>query len=173
MLEEFANAALDFSNKVKSIVIITVDDESNENSCFPKTFALCIDIFKTHDLDALFVLVHAPGQSASNAVELRMASLSHDLMNLILHHDHFESWRRRSKFLKIFPQHFLPPPVLFAQISSGLVITAHDFVSEKYYGSIFQCLQLNRFVCEEIESDSIPFDLFLYNSSTITFKTDM
>ncbi|CAF4287915.1 unnamed protein product, partial [Rotaria sordida] len=46
-LQEFNTAGLDSSNKVKSIVIITVDGEPDENPRFPKTLASSIDIFKT------------------------------------------------------------------------------------------------------------------------------
>ncbi|CAF2767137.1 unnamed protein product [Rotaria sp. Silwood2] len=242
-LQEFKNVALDSSNKVKSIVIITVDGGPDENPRFSKTLASSIDIFKVHDLDALFVLAHAPGQSAFNAVERRMASLSHDLADLILPHDHFgthlnangstidfvlekqnfqkagevlaEVWSNtvidsypvvasyvsssfisqtssyidehwcdrhvvqsqytlqivrcnsqdccgewRSNFYKIFTQRFLPPPVPLARSSFGLVIAANDFEPGIFYGSLFQRLQLNYFICEEIGCDSIPFDFF-------------
>ncbi|CAF1354732.1 unnamed protein product [Rotaria sordida] len=46
-LQEFNTAGLDSSNKVKSIVIITVDGGPDENPRFPKTLASSIDIFKT------------------------------------------------------------------------------------------------------------------------------
>ncbi|CAF1496897.1 unnamed protein product [Didymodactylos carnosus] len=68
-----------------------VDGGPDENPCFPKTLLSSIDMFKKHNLDALFILTHAPGQSAYNAVERRMAPLSHDLAGLILPHDHFGS----------------------------------------------------------------------------------
>ncbi|CAF4134016.1 unnamed protein product, partial [Rotaria sordida] len=40
---------------------------------------------------ALFILTHAPSQTAYNIVERRMAPLSHDLAGLNLPHDHFGS----------------------------------------------------------------------------------
>lgn len=42
-------------------------------------------------MDAVFVATHAPGQSAFNAVERRMAPLSHDLSGLVLPHKHYGS----------------------------------------------------------------------------------
>ncbi|CAF1527501.1 unnamed protein product, partial [Rotaria sordida] len=69
-----------------------------------------------------------------------------------------DEWR--SKFPKIFPPYFLSPLVPFARNSSDLVSAANDSKPRKFYGSLFQRLQLNRVVCEEIESDSIPFDCF-------------
>ncbi|CAF1081493.1 unnamed protein product [Rotaria sordida] len=90
-LKEFENVARDETGQVKPIVIITVDGGPDENPRFPKTLVASIKKFKKYNLDALFVLTHAPGQSAYNIVESRMAPLSHDLAGLILPYDHFGS----------------------------------------------------------------------------------
>ena len=58
---------------------------------YPKVQDHFTDHFIRYDLDALFVVTHAPGQSAYNVVERRMAPLSHDLAGLILPHDHYGS----------------------------------------------------------------------------------
>jgi len=47
--------------------------------------------FKKHNLDAIFIATNAPGRSAFNRVERRMAPLSRELSGLILPHDHFGS----------------------------------------------------------------------------------
>lgn len=47
--------------------------------------------FRKHNLDAIFVATNAPGRSAFNRVERRMAPLSRELCGLILDHDHFGS----------------------------------------------------------------------------------
>ncbi|CAF4894135.1 unnamed protein product, partial [Rotaria sp. Silwood1] len=78
-LKEFEEAALDETGQVKPIVIATVDGGPDENPRFPKTLVSNIRKFKKYNLDALFILTHAPGQSAYNIVERRMAPLSHDL----------------------------------------------------------------------------------------------
>jgi hypothetical protein len=88
-LKEFEKSARDYTGQVKPIVIITVDGGPDENPRFPKTLMAGIKKFRKYNLDALFVLTHAPGQSAYNVVERRMAPLSHDLAGLILPHDHF------------------------------------------------------------------------------------
>lgn len=44
-----------------------------------------------HNLDALFLATNAPGRSAFNRVERRMAPLSRELAGLILPHDHYGS----------------------------------------------------------------------------------
>ncbi|CAF3242012.1 unnamed protein product [Rotaria sp. Silwood2] len=90
-LNEFENVARDETGQVKPIVIVTVDGGPDENPRFPKTLVSSIRKFKKYNLDALFVLTHAPGQSAYNIVERRMAPLSHDLAGLILPHDYFGS----------------------------------------------------------------------------------
>ncbi|CAF3315845.1 unnamed protein product [Rotaria sp. Silwood2] len=91
-LQDFEKAALNSPDKVKPIVIIIVDRGLDENSRFLKTLVLSIDIYKIHNLDALFVLAHAHGQSTFNAVECRMAPLSLDLAGLILPHDDFDTY---------------------------------------------------------------------------------
>ncbi|UJR25996.1 hypothetical protein I4U23_007343 [Adineta vaga] len=88
-LKEFEKTARDYTGQVKPIVIITVDGGPDENPRFPKTLVAAIRKFRKYNLDTLFVLTHAPGQSAYNVVERRMAPLSHDLAGLILPHDHF------------------------------------------------------------------------------------
>ncbi|CAF3364415.1 unnamed protein product [Rotaria socialis] len=88
-LKEFEKSARDYTGHVKPVVIITVDGGPDENPRFPKTLVASIRKFRKYNLDALFVLTHAPGQSAYNVVERRMAPLSHDLAGLILPHDHF------------------------------------------------------------------------------------
>ncbi|CAF0900718.1 unnamed protein product [Rotaria sordida] len=90
-LKEFEKVARDETGRVKPIVIVTVDGGPDENPRFPKTLVASIRKFKKYNLDALFILTHAPGQSAYNKVEGRMAPLSHDLAGLILPHDHFGS----------------------------------------------------------------------------------
>ncbi|CAF0966810.1 unnamed protein product [Rotaria sp. Silwood1] len=90
-LKEFEKIARDETGQVKPIVIVAVDGGPDENPRFPKTLVASIRKFKKYNLDALFVLTHAPGQSAYNIVEHRMAPLSHDLAGLILPHDHFGS----------------------------------------------------------------------------------
>ncbi|CAF4032014.1 unnamed protein product [Rotaria sordida] len=90
-LKEFEKVARDETGQVKPIIIVTVDGGPDENPRFPKTLVANIKKFKKYNLDALFVLTHAPGQSAYNIVESRMAPLSHDLAGLILPHEHFGS----------------------------------------------------------------------------------
>ena len=76
---------------------MTVDGGPDENPRFPKTLAAAVGTFKRFNLDCLFVAAEAPGQSAYNYVERRMAPLSRDLSGVILKHDHFGSHLAGSK----------------------------------------------------------------------------
>ena len=66
------------------------------NSRFDSVQSHAFEHFLNYDLDALFIATHAPGQSAYNIVERRMAPLSHDLAGLILPHDHYGSHLNKS-----------------------------------------------------------------------------
>lgn len=90
-LDSFKDVARSNAGAVKPIVIITVDGGPDENPRYPKTLNAAYKLFTEHSLDALFIACHAPGHSAYNAVERRMAPLSRDLSGLILPHDHFGS----------------------------------------------------------------------------------
>lgn len=59
----------------------------DENPRFQKVIGFAIQHFKRHDLNALFLATNAPGRSAYNRVERRMAPLSRELAGLILPHD--------------------------------------------------------------------------------------
>ena len=90
-LEEFRPLAKTDHGLVKPVVIMTVDGGPDENPRYEKVIGFAIQHFKRHDLDALFLATNAPGRSAYNRVERRMAPLSRELAGLILPHDHFGS----------------------------------------------------------------------------------
>ncbi|XP_068989951.1 uncharacterized protein [Neodiprion pinetum] len=75
----------------KPIWMLSVDGGPDENPRYEKVIAQGIKHFKDHDLDALFIFTNAPGRSAFNRVERRMAPLSRELSGLILPYDHFGS----------------------------------------------------------------------------------
>jgi len=56
-----------------------------------KVIDCAINHFKKYDLDGLFIVTNAPGRSAYNRVERRMAPLSRELSGVILPHNHFGS----------------------------------------------------------------------------------
>ena len=76
---------------IKPVVMLTVDGGPDENPRYEKVIKVAIHHFKYYDFDAFFVATNAPGQSAFNRVERRMASLSRELAGLILPHEHYGS----------------------------------------------------------------------------------
>ncbi|CAG8588871.1 40509_t:CDS:2 [Gigaspora margarita] len=75
----------------KPVVLMLSDGGPDKNSRYKKTIQVMIEHFIKYDLDTIIVVCFAPYQSASNPVERRMASLSHDLAGIILPHDTFGS----------------------------------------------------------------------------------
>uniref|UniRef100_A0A914DJC8 C2H2-type domain-containing protein n=1 Tax=Acrobeloides nanus TaxID=290746 RepID=A0A914DJC8_9BILA len=90
-LQSFEKSAMTSEGNVKPIWIFSVDGGPDENPRFKKTLMAYFQIFKENDVDLLVVATHAPGQSAFNPVERRMAPLSHDLAGLILPYNTFGS----------------------------------------------------------------------------------
>ena len=75
----------------KPILVMSVDGGPDENPRFPKTLAYAISKFKSYDFDFMVMATHAPGNSAFNFVERRMAPLSKELAGVVLPHDHYGS----------------------------------------------------------------------------------
>lgn len=75
----------------KPILLMSVDGGPDENPRFPKTLAYAIAKFKKYSFDFLVMSTHAPGNSAFNFVERRMAPLSKELAGVVLPHDHYGS----------------------------------------------------------------------------------
>ena len=69
--------------------MIFSDGGPDENPCFPKTLDVAVQHFKKHKFDVLLISTHAPGLSAYNQVEKRMAPLSKVLAGLLLPYDTF------------------------------------------------------------------------------------
>ena len=89
-LKEFAEITrCGLDQLVKPIVIFTVDGGPDENPRYKKVIQIAIHHFVNHNLGGLFVATNAPGRSAFNRVERKMAPFSKELSGLILPHDHF------------------------------------------------------------------------------------
>lgn len=73
------------------MVIVTVDGGPDENPRYQKVINVAVHNFLHYNLDALFIATNAPGRSAFNRVERRMAPLSKELSGLILPHETFGS----------------------------------------------------------------------------------
>jgi len=89
-LKEFENTARNHVGTIKPIIIMSVDSlEPKDYTRYPKTLESAINKFKKYNLDALFIITQAPGQTTFNVVERRLATLSQDLTGLVLPHDYF------------------------------------------------------------------------------------
>jgi len=77
------------TNMVKPIVVFSVDGGPDENPRYQKVIEIGIHHFVKNNLDALFIMTNAPGRSAFNRAERRMAPLSRELSGLILPHEHY------------------------------------------------------------------------------------
>lgn len=90
-LDDFKNLALGQDGKVKPVMILSVDGGPDENPRYTKVISNCITHFKEYNLDGLFVFTNAPGRSAYNRVERRMAPLSRELATVVLPYEHYGS----------------------------------------------------------------------------------
>uniref|UniRef100_A0A182W7W0 Uncharacterized protein n=1 Tax=Anopheles minimus TaxID=112268 RepID=A0A182W7W0_9DIPT len=89
-LPEFEDI-MHFQGNVKPVHVVIADGGPDENPRFRKVIDVAIHNFRKYKLDALFVATNAPGRSAFNRVERRMAPLSRELVGLVLPHDHYGS----------------------------------------------------------------------------------
>ncbi|KAL0818781.1 hypothetical protein ABMA28_008108 [Loxostege sticticalis] len=69
----------DEEGRRKPVVLIISDGGPEENPRYPKVISHAINNFVLHNLDAIFIFTNAPGRSAFNRVERRMAPLSREL----------------------------------------------------------------------------------------------
>lgn len=84
-LKEFERTARNHIGEVKPIIIMNIDIiNPAEYTRFRKTLFLSIQKFKKYNLDVLLIVTQAPGQTAFNISERRLALLSHDLSGLVL-----------------------------------------------------------------------------------------
>jgi len=75
---------------------VSVDGGPDEAPKNQKNLVAWVSVFKEYDLDTIFVFTHAPGSSAYNQVERRMAPLSKDTSGLVLPFDIHGSHLNRS-----------------------------------------------------------------------------
>lgn len=89
--------------------------------------------FLSCDLDAVFVACNAPGRSAFNRVERRMAPLSRALSGIILPHEHFGTHldkQGRTIDSDLEKKNFSFAGTALAEVWSDIVIDGHVTVAE-------------------------------------------
>ena len=120
-------------------MIITVDGGGggggggDENPRYSNTIWCAIDYFVSEGLNALFIATNAPGRSAFNRYERRMAPFSKELSGVILDHEHFGS-HLDNQGNTIDPElelkNFEYAGEIRSEIWSKLVIDGHPVVAE-------------------------------------------
>lgn len=131
-LESF-EVLLKFDGFVKPVLIFIVDGGPDENPRYQKVIQTAVHHFMEHNLDALFVATNAPGRSAFNRVERRMAPLSKELAGLIIPHNHFGSHldsQLRTTDLALEKQNFKYAGELLADVWSEMTIDGYSTVAE-------------------------------------------
>ncbi|CAF3854357.1 unnamed protein product [Rotaria sordida] len=133
-LKEFEKTARNHIGNIKPIMIMSVDSlEPKDYTRFPKTLMSAINKFKTYNLDALFIITQAPGQTAFNVVERRLATLSQDLTGLVLPHDYFGTHLNVSGLTvdaEMEKQNFKATGEVLAEVWSMDLIDHHPVVAQ-------------------------------------------
>ena len=88
-LDEFNQSIKNKIGEIKPILLVAVDGGPDESPSSQKTLVAWCNQFRNHDFDGVFVFCNAPGFSAYNKVERRMAPLSKDAAGIVLPFDTF------------------------------------------------------------------------------------
>ena len=123
----------DETGSVKPVIMSSFDGKPDENPRYPKVLANAIHHFTSYDLDGLFIFTNAPGRSAFNRVERRMAPLSRELSGVILPHDSFGSHlddRGRTVDTDLEKKIFRKAGEVLAELWSDVVIDGKAVVAE-------------------------------------------
>lgn len=132
-LDNFKDIMRDEDGRLKPVVLISSDGGPDENPRYPKIIAQAIQHFKKYDLDAVFLFTNAPGRSAFNRVERRMAPLSRELSGLILPHDSYGTHldeRGRTIDHDLEKNNFQKAGEVLAEVWNNVVIDNHRVVAE-------------------------------------------
>ena len=133
VLEEFKASARGSDGLLKPLLFVAVDSGPDEAPNNEKTMLAWVDCFNRHDLDGIFVFSNAPGFSAFNKVERRMASLSKDTSGIILPFDKFGSHLDKSNKtnnLELEKKNFAAAGEILASVWSETVIDNFPVVAK-------------------------------------------
>ncbi|GBN05191.1 hypothetical protein AVEN_143021-1, partial [Araneus ventricosus] len=140
-----------FDNAVKPVVVFVVDGGPDENPRYQKMIQVGVHHFRQNNLDALFIAANAPGGSAFNRIERRMAPLSKDLTGLILPHEqygnHFDA-QGNTINPKLEEKNFEFAGKFLAEVWSAVVLDNYPTIDE-YISA--ENSELNRESLEEVD----------------------
>ena len=132
-LEEFKQSIKNKKGEIKPLFFVSVDGGPDESPSCQKTLLAWCNLFKKEDIDGIFVFTNAPGFSAFNKVERRMAPLSKDTAGIILPFNKYGSHLDASN-RKIDPsfelENFEAAGKILASIWSETVIDSYPVVAE-------------------------------------------
>lgn len=117
----------------KPVLFLSVDGGPDENPRFQKNIEIAIHHFMSKNLDCLFICTNAPGRSAFNAVERRMAPLSRQLSGVVLPHDHFGSHldsSGKTVDTELEVQNFKHAGQCLAEVFSSVIIDGYTVTAE-------------------------------------------
>lgn len=132
-LKEFQELAKTEDGQLKPVVMISTDGGPDENPRYPSVISFAVQTFSEFDLDALFVFTNAPGHSAYNRVERRMAPLSHQLSGLLIPYDSFGNhldFQNRTIDESLEKQNFEKAGNILADVWSSMKIDKFDVLAE-------------------------------------------
>ena len=132
-LESFKSALLTNSGEVKPLLFVGVDGGPDEAPGNSKSLLAWYNCFERHGLDAIYVFCNAPGLSAYNKVERRMAPLSKDTSGIILPFDTFGSHLNASNKtidIDLEKKNFKAAGEILASVWSETVIDGHPVYAE-------------------------------------------
>ncbi|GBP44029.1 hypothetical protein EVAR_85183_1 [Eumeta japonica] len=118
---------------VKPVFIFTCDGGSDENPQYERVIISTIQHFKDFDLDAIYIATNAPGRSAFNRVERRMAPLSREFTGVVLKHDNFGSHldsSNKTTDLELEKRNFESAGTVLSNIWSQLVVDGYPVVAK-------------------------------------------
>ena len=130
----------------KPIAIIPCDGGPDENPRFPKTPDVSIQHFQELNFDVMFLSTRAPGMSAYNNVERRMAPLSKALSGVLLPHETFGSHldsQRRTADVELEKKNFKAAGNILAEIWSEHVLDKFPVVRENVVGVTMEPVPIN------------------------------
>ena len=133
MLEEFKQHVYQTKGEVKPLIFVSVDGGPDEAPKNNQPLVAWARSFEKYNLDAVFVFTHAPGSSAYNPVERRMAPLSKDTAGIILPFDTFGSHLNASNETidtELEKKNFQAAGNVLSEVWSETVIDGHPVVAQ-------------------------------------------
>ena len=132
-LDDFQPIVKQDDGNTKPVLMLSVDGGPDENPGYKIVIEHAIDHFKTKNFDAVFVFTNAPGRSAFNRVERRMAPLSRSLSGGILPHDEYGNHLHgngRTIDEELEKKNFAFAGITLAEICSELCIDGYNVTAE-------------------------------------------